>query len=549
MSESAAPGGVSQPPASGAAAAPAATLPAPPTSFPWLGLTAVLLGTFISTLNTRLSTLGLADIRGAVHAGFDEGAWISTAQTVAQMLIVLVAIWLGAIHGTRKVLMEAAAAFAVISLLAPFSPNLQTLLVFQFLGGLAVGFFIPLTLSFVLKNTPPKAWAYGIAIYALNLEVSLNISASLEGWYTDHLSWRWIYWQSVPFAVGMVACLYFGVRPEPPMADRPRADIFGFIYGGFGFALIYAALDQGNRLDWLNSPLVLGLLAAGCLLLIAFFVHEWRFPNPVLDLRVVMEPPLPRMLLLISFLRLTILSTAFVIPQFLQTVRGFRALEVGDTLVWIAAPQLLICFLAGFILRRVDPRLVATFGFMCICAACLMVAYGLTPLWGSDQFLPSGMLQAIGQSFALSGTVFFAVLHLRPQVALSFGAGIQIARLFGGEVGQAFIATFVRIRGQIASNHLGQHIQIGDGQVIQRLQAYGAATAPAGDPGSAATRGETVLNNLVHGMAITQGIIDAFVVIAAATALTVILIVTRQAAPAGPASHVPVFAPRKGAPQ
>src|SRR5205823_8131761 len=119
-----------------------------------LGLAAVLLGTFISTLNTRLSSRGLADIRGAVHAGFDEGAWISTAQTVAQMLIVLVAIWLGAIYGTRRVLMEAAAAFAIISLLEPFSPNLPTLLVFQVIGGLASGFFIPLTLSFVLKNTP-----------------------------------------------------------------------------------------------------------------------------------------------------------------------------------------------------------------------------------------------------------------------------------------------------------------------------------------------------------------------------------------------------------
>src|SRR3984893_6389399 len=279
MSETAAPRGVPRPPAGAAAAAPAATLPAPPTSFPWLGLTAVLLGTFISTLNTRLSTLGLADIRGAVHAGFDEGAWISTTQTVAQMLIVLVAIWLGAIYGTRKVLMEAAAAFAVISLLAPFSPNLQTLLVFQFLGGLAVGFFIPLTLSFVLKNTPPRAWAYGIAIYALNLEVSLNISASLEGWYTDYLSWQWIYWQNVRFALIMVACLYFGVKPEPVNPNRPRADVFGFLYGGFGFALIYAALDQGNRLDWLNSPLIVGLLSAGLILLIAFFVHEWRSPN------------------------------------------------------------------------------------------------------------------------------------------------------------------------------------------------------------------------------------------------------------------------------
>jgi DHA2 family multidrug resistance protein len=536
-------------PAAVAATAPSPAAAAPATSFPWLGLTAVLMGTFISTLNTRLSTLGLADIRGAAHAGFDEGAWISTAQTSAQMLVTLVAIWLGAIYGTRKVLMEAAAAFAVISVLEPFSPNLQTLLVFQFLGGMASGFFIPLTLSFVLRNTPPKMWAYGIAVYALNLEVSLNISASLEGWYTDYLSWHFIFWQNVPFAVIMVACLYFGIKPEPVNPNRPRADLFGFLYAGVGFAMIYAAMDQGNRLDWLNSPLIIGLLSAGCLLLVVFFLHEWRCPFPAVDLKVVLQPPLPRMLLLISFLRLTILSTALVIPQYLQTVRGFRALEVGETLTWIAAPQLLICFLAGFTLRRSDPRMVAVFGFVCICVACLLVAYNLTPVWGSDQFIPAALLQAVGQSFALSGTVFFAVLHLRPQVALSFGAAIQIARLFGGEIGTAFITTFVRVRGQVASNHLGQHIQIGDTQVLQRIQAYGAATARAGDPTSASTRGAAVLNNVVHASAITQGIIDAFVVIAAATAITVIFIVTRRAAPPGPASHIPVFAPRKETPQ
>ena len=72
------------------------TLATPPTSIPWFGLVAVLMGTFISTLNGRLSNFGLADIRGAVGAGFDEGAWVTTAQTAAQMLITIPAVWMGA---------------------------------------------------------------------------------------------------------------------------------------------------------------------------------------------------------------------------------------------------------------------------------------------------------------------------------------------------------------------------------------------------------------------------------------------------------------------
>ncbi len=524
------------------------SVPTRPTAIPWMGLLAVLLGTFISTLNTRLSSFGLADIRGAVHAGFDEGAWITTALTVGQMLIAPVAIWAGGAFGARRVLIGAAASLAIISSIEPFATNLHTLLTLQFAGGLATGFFVPLTLSFVLRNTPPKAWAYGIAIYALNLEISLNVSASLEGWYLEHLSWAWIFWQNVPLAVGMVLCLRFGVRPDTVNPSRPPADIFGLASGGIGLALIYAALDQGNRLDWGNSGLVWGLMLAGTLLLVAFLIHESRTPHPGVDLKVVRASPLPRLLLLIAFLRLTILSTSYAIPRFLQVVRGFRALEVGQTLVWIAVPQILVCLAAGYLLRRTDARLIASVGFFCVCIPCLEVAYGLTPLWGTDQFLQSQLLQAVGQSFALSGTIFFAVLHLKPQDALTFGAATQVARLMGGEAGQAFISTLIRVREQVASNLLGLHVQIGDAQTIQRLQIYAAATASAGDPSSAPARGAAVLGSVIRSVATTQGIIDGFIVIAVLTALTLILIVTRRAAPVGPASHVSPFAPRNASP-
>jgi DHA2 family multidrug resistance protein len=517
------------------------------TRIPWLGLGAVLLGTFISTVNSRLSSFGLADIRGAVHASFDQGAWITTAQSVAQMFVAPAAIWFGAVHGTRRVLMESAVAFAVVCLIQPYAPNIQTMLGLQFVGGLASGCFIPLTLGFILRNMPPKAWAYGIALYALNLEVSLNVSASLEGWYIEHLSWRWIFWQNVPLALGMWFCLKVGTRPEVITSGVPPPDWFGLVSGGVGLGLLYAALDQGNRLDWQHSGLIWGLLGAGVVLLVGFFANERLSAAPAVNLRVAFTAPLPRLLILVGFLRLTILSTAFLIPQFLITVRGYRALEVGQTLIWLAMPQLFICFMAGYLMRRVDPRFVASCGFILICVGCLMVAHGLTPNWGTDQFLPSQLVQAVGQSLALSGTVFFAILHLRPQDALTFGAAVQTARIMGGEVGLAFITTLLRVRGQVASNLLGQHVQVGDVQVLQRIQAYGAATARAGDPGSASARGAAVLNGIVHATAVTQAIMDAFVVLAGATAITVMLIVTRRAAPRGPASHVPFFRRRADA--
>jgi MFS transporter, DHA2 family, multidrug resistance protein len=240
-------------------------------SYPLVGIAAVLLGSVISTLFGRVTSFGLADIRGAVHAGFDEGAWIPTAATVAQMFIGPPSAWLGAAFGVRRVLLISASLFAVASALMPFAPNLSSMLLGQAIAGAASGTFIPLTIGFVLQNLKPVWWPYGIAAYGLNLELSLNIPASLEGFYLDHLSWQWIFWQGTILAVPMIACIAIGMPGQKVNRDVLRtADGWGMIYAGAGFSMIYAALDQGNRLDWLNSGTVCGLLAGGGVLLGAF---------------------------------------------------------------------------------------------------------------------------------------------------------------------------------------------------------------------------------------------------------------------------------------
>jgi DHA2 family multidrug resistance protein len=343
----------------------------------------------------------------------------------------------------------------------------------------------------------------------------------------------------------MAYFLHHGAPPDQSHPKPPPADWFGLASCGIGLALIYAALDQGNRLDWLNSGPVVGLLGAGVVLLVGFWAHERRTPHPFINLRVLVAPPLPRLLVLVAFLRLTILSTAFLIPQYLGAVRGFRALQVGETLVWIAGPQLIFCPLAALMLRRSDPRLVSCIGFIFISVACLMVAHGLTALWTSAEFLPSQLLQAMGQSFALSGILFFAVLHLRPEDALTFGAAVQTARLMGGEIGAAFVATLVRVRAQVASNNIGQHLRVGDGAVMQRLQAYAAGPGRGPDASLSITRAEALMSGVVRTAANLQGIIDAFVVVGALTALALILVVAHKPAPLGPASHRPLFGGRK----
>ena len=138
------------------------------------------------------------------------------------------------------------------------------------------------------------------------------------------------FWQNVPLALIMSLCLRRGMAVKP-ITRRPPSDIFGLVAGGSGLALIYAALDQGNRLDWLNSGLVWGLLSAGGLLLSwPFSCHEARHRSTAPESQGRLQrAALPsRLPVLASVLRLTVTSAGFFIPLFRRD--GARISRAGS---------------------------------------------------------------------------------------------------------------------------------------------------------------------------------------------------------------------------
>jgi len=499
---------------------------------PFVGVLAVLLGSIISTLDSRITVFGLADVRGAIHAGFDEGAWITTAVAVGQMMIGPVAAWLGTVFGPRRVLMISASVFAVSNLLLPFSPDLRSVLAFQMISGLASGSFIPLTIGFVAQNLPPRLVIYGVAAYAMNLELSLNIAASIEGFFSDHGSWPWIFWDTALIAPLMLVCVHFGMpRQQVNRELLQNADWPGMIYASVGFSLLYAALDQGNRLDWLNSGLINALLLGGAILLVAFVMRELTADRPWINLRFVISGNIPLLVLLITFFRFVILSTAYIIPQYLTVVQNYRALEVGSVLAWIAVPQLLLGPVVATALRFVDSRFLLALGFALIGCACFMAGQ-LTQDWVSADFLPSQIMQAVGQSVGLTSLVWFFLQHLQPSQALTFGALLQTARLFGAELGSGFVQTFLRVREQIYSNLIGQHVTVGASLTGQRLQDYAQVVAGRSvGEAQANARATALLAGAVQKQAYVLAFIDGFMVLGFAVIAVLLLMLLLRTPP------------------
>jgi DHA2 family multidrug resistance protein len=500
---------------------------------PWIGIVAVMLSAMAATLTSRLTSFGLADIGGALGAGVDERAWITTAFSTAQMFIGPISPWLAYVLGARRVLLSAAVIFGIAEFLLPFSPGIGTLLVMQFIAGLASGTFIPLTIAFVLRSLPRNLWVFGIGAYALNLELSLNIAATLEGWHIDHGGWAWIFWQNLFIVVPMIACMALGIPREPiKYEERGQGDYWGMAYAGVGFALVFAALDQGDRLDWLNSGLIVGLLVAGALLLAAFFVQEKTAARPGIDLSFLLRGNVLILLALLVLLRFLVLSSNLMIPQFLTQVRGFRPQQVGDALLWIALPQFAIAPAVALIARRVDARILLAIGSGTVLIACL-IASGLSSDWSETTFIPTLLLQAVGQTMALTTLIYFFAQHLRPSDVLTFGAIVQTARLFGGEIATAVIQTFTRKAEQMHSNLLGQHVVSGSYDTLRRLDAYAHgpfASFGATDPANP-LRGAAALANAVRLQANTLAYADGFLLAAGVATLALLLIALLRPAP------------------
>ncbi len=478
---------------------------------PYIGILGVLLGSIMGTLGSRATSFGLADLRGGLHAGFDEGAWITTSYGIGQMLVGVASPYLGAVFGVRRVLLLGIILFFMASLLAPLTDNLPAFVFMLGLAGLGSGTFIPLTISFVIRSLPARLVVYGLAVYAMNSELSQNVAASLEGWYADHLSWHWLYWQYCAALPLMFAAIWFGVPREPVNIGLLRSlDWFGLVYAGLGLTLLYAGLDQGNRLDWRGSGLIVGLLSGGGILTTAFIVRELTTPRPFLNLRLLLRGNLVLLMLALAGFRFIILSTAYIIPTYLQAVQNYRELQVGQVLLWIALPQLAIVIPLAILLRRVDGRVVLAFGTLLIGVACIM-AGDLTAQWATADFLPSQVLQAIGQSFALTALVVLLVRSIVPAEALTIGCLLQISRLFGGEIGTAFMQTLIRVREQIHSYLIGLHVIAGAGLTAERLAAYaGRIGTHVADPAAAAGQASKLLSSAIVVQANVLAYADGF---------------------------------------
>jgi DHA2 family multidrug resistance protein len=510
----------------------AVAIPSEISTRPLVGILGVLIGAGLVTLTGRMLTLGLADLKGHLGISYDAGAWLDSAYNASIMFIGPFSVYIGGLLGPRRVLLFAAGIFAATCAFLPFIHSFSLLVAALIVAGLTSGTFYPLTLTFALRIAPMRFLPFVLAFYATSIEGGVNVAPSLYGWYRDQLSWHWMFWGSALIAPVMMICIYFGIPSAPaPKKGSSAPSFVGFLYLSAGLALMLAALQQGQRLDWWRSSVFNALFWSGAFFTLCALVRRLVGPNPLVALPYLWRWNTVLLGSLLFWFRFTLTLTIILIPQSLA-IHGFEADQIGPAIIWSAIPLLPVALMGGLLLRSgVDPRLVFAAGLTCTALAAVFCAQ-YSSAWAAENYYRTELLTGVGQSFALIGLVGGIVLQgvftgglSKPQWILTFSAFFHTVRLFGGTAGAIYMGHFLADREKLHSNLLGLHVSSGNWITDANIHALTAGLfgKSSGLP-SAAARAADLIAARLRLQAYSLSLIDGFLLVAWSCAIALVLV-------------------------
>jgi len=334
----------------------------------------------------------------------------------------------------------------------------------------------------------------------------------------EYLSWHWIFWTAAVVTPLMMICIYFGIPQRPTM--EPKPSWYGFAYFSVGLSLIYGALDQGERLDWLNSGVIVAMLAGGVFLLAATAARRILHPNPTVNLAFLNRRNTIILSLSIFVFKFAHLAALVLIPGFLANIQQYRALQTGHALAWVAVPMFAVVWLMALMILHANSRLILTLGLTIAAVAC-WICSRLDTSWAGSSFEIAELFLATGFAATYVGLVGNIVLEALEAGALTSAANaatfsglMHFIRLFGGQIGVAAMTRVISVREKFHSNLLGLQVQDGSWLSGERLRMLTAGMLPGSTgPEEAQYRALGILSQQVRAQAYTLATADGFLLI------------------------------------
>ena len=481
-----------------------------------IGCLGVLMAVHIVGFNEHVTQIGLADIRGAMHIGHDEGTWFITIYEAFNIASMAFTPWFYATFSIYRFAIFMTAIAALLGIPAPFMPDVTSLCVLRAFQGLASGCLPPILMTVMLKYLPPQIRVFGIGGYAMSATFGPNLGLPLEAFWFEHVGWHWLYWEVIPMSAVAVAMMAYGLPRDPVHLERfEKFNWLGVLTGLPSICALVTVLYQGDRLDWFRSPLIINLTFCGMAAFIVFVINEAYHPSPFFKVQYWKSRNIQSALLSLVGI-LAICSLLSEIPAtYLEEIRGYRPIQTAPISLVVALPQLIMLPLIAAICnsRKVDCRYILAGGMLCLAAASWLGTW-LTPDWVRDNFYIIQILQVFGQPMTVIATLMLAALTLGPADGPYISGMVNMLKGLANAVAFAIFSVMTRRREQYHSAMLLDH----HGNNGLALQGMGnpigqqlSNTSP--DAGHVTHNTLEVFHTFIHEQALVLGLADIYYVL------------------------------------
>jgi DHA2 family multidrug resistance protein len=463
-----------------------------PSYNPWLVALTVTLATFMEVLDTSIANVALPHIAGSLGASSDESTWVLTSYLVSNAIILPISAWLATRMGRKRFYMSCVALFACSSFLCGLAPSLGMLIFFRILQGAGGGGLQPSEQAILADTFEPSKRGMAFAVYGMAVVVAPAIGPTLGGWITDNYSWRWIFYINVPVSILSLYLTYKLVEDPPYLtAERERrksikVDYIGLALVALGIGALQIVLDKGQESDWFASHWITlaAVLAVG--LLVSWVIWEWRHPHPIVELTLLKKRNFATAMFFMFVLGMVLYGTTVLIPQYLQLLMGYSAQSAGEALAGGGIMMMFMMPISGFLVSKVDQRMLMSFGFGVTAIALYHMTTHMT--LGMD-FHTAAMLrvyQVMGLAFIFIPSNTLSYVGVPREKNNQISSMISFIRNIGGSIGIALISTLITRDTQTRINHLSGHMNNGNPQftamfngLVATLQSQGLAQAEA----------------------------------------------------------------------
>ena len=410
---------------------------APRTRTTWT-LVVASLAVFMVTLDNLVVTTALPTIKADLGASMEALEWTVNAYTLSFAVFLLTGAALGDRWGRRRIFAAGLATFTLASLAAALAPSTEALVAARALQGLGAAVVAPLSLTLLADAFPEDRRGLALGVWAGVNGLGVAIGPLVGGAVVEGLSWQWIFGINVPLGLVLVPLalnrLAESFGPDKtldlPGAGLASAGLFGLVHG----------LVRGQSLGW-GDGLIVGSLAAGVALLVAFVLYERRTPEPMLPMRFFRSRAFAATNAAGLAMFFGMFGSIFLLSQFLQFAQGNTALEAGlKILTWTGAVMVVAPF-AGVLSARFGGRPFIVAGLTLQAGALAWLAVLAAPTTAYPEFIAPFVMAGAGMALVFapaSGTILGAVA---PRFAGKASGASNAIRELGGVLGVAVLAS------------------------------------------------------------------------------------------------------------